>query len=293
MVRRGQRAAVARRLAGQVPHFDLHEHHRKPEGATLPANGEATVHRRKGDVEAAFAECDLVVEETYRTQAVEHAYLEPEAGLAYVDHDGVVTVHSPSQNITHHRHMLARIRGLIAGVLGLLVMTIGLDPYAGVPRMTFGTTNFLQGVHLLVAMVGLFAVPQTIQTLADWRSGRRSTSTRKPCAPSFPRCASRMAAITGLQEAQYGAGFATSDQVAVDYVALAAAVEGVKAVYGGEDRAGLESAPREAHDHDGLSVVHVPVYFGPHDLAGLGAWGQWNVGNWCQAVQRSWIEQDL
>jgi len=64
---------------------------------------------RVGDVEKGFAESDLVVEETYSTQAIEHAYLEPEAGLAYVDHDGVVTVVSPSQNITHHRHMLARI----------------------------------------------------------------------------------------------------------------------------------------------------------------------------------------
>src|SRR4029079_16796555 len=45
----------------------------------------------------------------YTTQPIEHAYLEPEAGLAYVDHDGVVTIVSPDQNINHHRHMLARI----------------------------------------------------------------------------------------------------------------------------------------------------------------------------------------
>ena len=64
---------------------------------------------RKGDVEKGFAEAELVVEQTYETQQVEHAYLEPEAGLAYVDHDDVVTVISPSQNITHHRHMLAKI----------------------------------------------------------------------------------------------------------------------------------------------------------------------------------------
>jgi len=64
---------------------------------------------RKGDVEAGFAEADLIVEERYSTQQVEHAYLEPEAGIAYVDHDDVVTVISPSQNITHHRHMLAKI----------------------------------------------------------------------------------------------------------------------------------------------------------------------------------------
>jgi CO/xanthine dehydrogenase Mo-binding subunit/aerobic-type carbon monoxide dehydrogenase small subunit (CoxS/CutS family) len=64
---------------------------------------------RKGDVEQGFAEADIIVENSYATQQVEHAYLEPEAGLAYVDHDGVVTVVSPSQNITHHRHMLATI----------------------------------------------------------------------------------------------------------------------------------------------------------------------------------------
>ncbi|MDH4248273.1 MAG: 2Fe-2S iron-sulfur cluster-binding protein, partial [Deltaproteobacteria bacterium] len=38
---------------------------------------------RKGDVDKAFAGADLVVEETYDTQRIEHAYLEPEAGVAY------------------------------------------------------------------------------------------------------------------------------------------------------------------------------------------------------------------
>jgi len=64
---------------------------------------------RKGDIEAGFAAADVIIEDEFATQQVEHAYLEPEAGLAYVDHDDVVTVISPSQNITHHRHMLADI----------------------------------------------------------------------------------------------------------------------------------------------------------------------------------------
>src|SRR3984893_17225134 len=54
---------------------------------------------RKGDVEDGFAKSDIIVEQTYETQQVEHAYLETEAGLAYVDHDGVVTAHSSSPNI--------------------------------------------------------------------------------------------------------------------------------------------------------------------------------------------------
>ncbi len=103
----------------------------------------------------------------------------------------------------------------------------------------------------------------------------------------------RMAAITGLQRAQYGEEFKTNDAVAVDYVQLAGAVRGVKALFGGHSATELKAALEEAHRHEGLSVVHVPVYAGEDPLGGLGAWGQWNVGNWCEDVQRAWIEQDL
>ena len=40
--------------------------------------------------------------------------------------------------------------------------------------------------------------------------------------------------------------------------------------------------------HDGLSVVHVPVYHGSDPAGGMGAYGRWNVGNWCDAVQRDY-----
>lgn len=63
------------------------------------------------------------------------------------------------------------LRGLIGGVLGLMVMTIGQDPIDGTQRFTFGTTTLLQGVDLLVAMIGLFAIPQLVETFATWRRG--------------------------------------------------------------------------------------------------------------------------
>jgi 3D-(3,5/4)-trihydroxycyclohexane-1,2-dione acylhydrolase (decyclizing) len=103
----------------------------------------------------------------------------------------------------------------------------------------------------------------------------------------------RMAAITGLQMAQYNAEFRTNDRVAVDYVKLASSVSGVLALSGGDNAAALRAALKAAKAHDGLSVVHVPVYCGPDELGGLGAWGQWNVGNWCEDVQKAWIAQDL
>ena len=80
---------------------------------------------RKGDVDAAMREADLVVEEIYETAPIEHAYLEPEAGLAYVEPDGCVTVQSPSQNITHHRHMLAKILGRPINKVRMIMSTVG------------------------------------------------------------------------------------------------------------------------------------------------------------------------
>lgn len=74
-----------------------------------PGNVVKHIPVRKGDTAAGFAAADLVLEDDFSTQQVEHAYLEPEAGIAYVDPDDVVVVISPSQNITHHRHMLSHI----------------------------------------------------------------------------------------------------------------------------------------------------------------------------------------
>jgi len=51
----------------------------------------------KGDVDAAWAECDVVIEGEYRTPAQEHAYLQPEAGTAYLDQEGRITVHVAGQ----------------------------------------------------------------------------------------------------------------------------------------------------------------------------------------------------
>jgi nicotinate dehydrogenase large molybdopterin subunit len=100
---------------------------------------------RVGDVEQGFAQSDLVVEETYSTQAIEHAYLEPEAGLSYVDHDGVVVVVSPSQNITHHRHMLARIIAKPISKVRFIMSPVG-GGFGGKEDMIY------QGMLALLAM---------------------------------------------------------------------------------------------------------------------------------------------
>lgn len=103
----------------------------------------------------------------------------------------------------------------------------------------------------------------------------------------------RMAAISSLQVAQYGPDFGTSDHVEVDYVALAGAVKGINALFGGTDAATLRAALEKAHAYDGFSVIHVPVYWGPDEIAGMGAYGRWNVGPWVEAVEALYTRQPI
>ena len=95
----------------------------------------------------------------------------------------------------------------------------------------------------------------------------------------------RMGAITGLQNDQYGQGFATWNTLQVDYLAWARAVPSLLALDGGRTPGSLAAALEQAGSHPGLALIHVPVYFGPDPLGGMGVYGRWNVGNWCEDVQ--------
>lgn len=96
----------------------------------------------------------------------------------------------------------------------------------------------------------------------------------------------RMGAITGLQEDQYGAGFATWNTLQVDYLRWASAVPGLLALDGGRTPKALLAALEQAGSHAGLALIHVSVYYGPDPLGGMGVYGRWNVGNWCEDVQK-------
>jgi len=77
-----------------------------------PGNIVAQYLIRKGDVEAAFAEADVIVEGEYFTPMQEHAYLQPEAGLAYIDEEGRVTVQVAGQHAHRDGEQIAHALGL-------------------------------------------------------------------------------------------------------------------------------------------------------------------------------------
>jgi CO/xanthine dehydrogenase Mo-binding subunit len=94
----------------------------------------------RGDVEAAFAAADVVVEGSYQTQTVDHAYLEPEAGVAWLDDDGVLNLRVATQVVEHYRDV-ARILGLPEAKVRVIAPYLGggfggkedmtVEPYLG------------------------------------------------------------------------------------------------------------------------------------------------------------------
>ncbi len=78
-----------------------------------------------GDVEAALASADVIVENTYRTQWAEHAFLETEGGVARVDDEGLVTVWSSCQAPHRDRMQIARSLGLAESKVRVITPYIG------------------------------------------------------------------------------------------------------------------------------------------------------------------------
>ena len=80
---------------------------------------------RKGDVAAALAQAEVVIEGEYRTPAQEHAYLQPEAGLSYIDEDGRVTVVVAGQWTHEDREQIAHALGIPEEQVRVIYPAIG------------------------------------------------------------------------------------------------------------------------------------------------------------------------
>jgi CO/xanthine dehydrogenase Mo-binding subunit len=77
-----------------------------------PSNIAATIEHTKGDLEAGFAEADLIIERDFTTRPVHQGYIEPHACLVSVAADGKATIWSSSQG----QFMVRAMTGLLTGI---------------------------------------------------------------------------------------------------------------------------------------------------------------------------------
>lgn len=99
--------------SGEVA-VDRHEFAESGELETVATEGDNNVliewNLGRGDVDAAMEQAATIVEGTYRTQRVDHAYLEPEAGVGWYDTDGVLVLRVSTQVIEHSREVADILR---------------------------------------------------------------------------------------------------------------------------------------------------------------------------------------
>lgn len=62
------------------------------------------------------------------------------------------------------------LKGVLAGLVGLTVSCIGLDPIMGMPRLTFGVDYLLGGVSYVPALIGLFAISEILTGVEEIHS---------------------------------------------------------------------------------------------------------------------------
>ena len=79
----------------------------------------------RGDVDAALAAAAHTVEETFLTQRVEHAFLEPESTLALPSEDGKLMVYSGGQGVWDDRDQIAAVLGLSTDQVTVELVTNG------------------------------------------------------------------------------------------------------------------------------------------------------------------------
>jgi len=70
------------------------------------------------------------------------------------------------------------IKGLISGLIGLLISTMGMHPLTGYIRFTFGRMELIDGIPVIIAMIGLFSVSQVLY-LAERKGGEAAEFTEK------------------------------------------------------------------------------------------------------------------
>ncbi|OGW37811.1 MAG: hypothetical protein A2Y97_03920 [Nitrospirae bacterium RBG_13_39_12] len=97
-----------------------------PEAIKIHESGNVLLERvlLRGDPDQAIKEADVVITNTYRTQMVEHGYLEPEAGVAKYE-DGKITVWMPSKHAHFDHKEMAGVVGLPPEKVRVILTTIG------------------------------------------------------------------------------------------------------------------------------------------------------------------------
>jgi CO/xanthine dehydrogenase Mo-binding subunit len=166
---------------------------RKPEAPLIhEERGESNVFRhikiRKGDWEKGFAEADVVVESYYVTPYVEHVYMQPDAGIGYIDEEGRVAVISSAQWPDHDLRQIAPMLKLPKEQVREIVPAIG---------GAFGGREDMHIQHLLALCA--FCVRRPVKMVFDRHEVMTRTGKRHPWYVKYRTGARKDGTLTAVE----------------------------------------------------------------------------------------------
>ncbi len=118
-------------IAEETPVFDPYEAMKpgaplvRPEGNVFQFDSGPTRKIRLGDVEKGFREADTIVEGRYTNAMNEHAPMEPQVSIAYIDETDRLAIHTVSQDLYFHLGMLSAVFGLPMNKIRYIGGTVG------------------------------------------------------------------------------------------------------------------------------------------------------------------------
>jgi xanthine dehydrogenase molybdenum-binding subunit len=139
-----------------------------------------------GDAAKALAGAEVVIEGEYRTQHVEHAYLEPEAGVGWIE-NGVVTLRVSTQ-VIEHAAAIARILRLPSSKVRVIAAYMG-GGFGGKEDMT---------VEPYLALL-VWHTRQPVRMIWDRQESLSASTKRHPFVMRYKTGASADGTITGQQ----------------------------------------------------------------------------------------------
>jgi len=172
----------------------------------------------KGDLEKGFAEADVVVEGEYFTPHAEHAYLQPEAGLGYIDDQGRVVVHTTGQWAHDDGQQIAHMLQLPKDQIRVIY-----TPAGG----AFGGREDMSVQHLLALAawrLDKLGVRRPVKMVWDRKESFRGHHKRHPCYMKYKTGATKDGKLTAIEAefiADAGACASSSSAVLANVVTLA------------------------------------------------------------------------
>ena len=149
---------------------------------------------RKGDVEAAFARADLVVEDTFTTPLIQYCHLEPQVAVAQVDATGQITVWASTMSPHLLRNMIAELGGVPAAKVRVITMMVGGG---------YGSKVYLGALNPLAVLLAMRVPNKAVRLAFDREDEFLTNDARLPTRTTVKTAAMRDGTLLARKATTY------------------------------------------------------------------------------------------